>query len=163
MKPKKYKLKRIHSHNIVHSVDESRFKINYQQALNASQYEAVSSVEGAYLIIAGAGTGKTQTLVYRVARLIELGYDPKSILLLTFTRKAANEMMRRASLLLDDRCGKIRGGTFHSFANVTLRRYSKAVGLASSFTILDQGDSADIINHRMDLSTIRKDFPRKIR
>jgi DNA helicase-2/ATP-dependent DNA helicase PcrA len=78
--------------------------------------------------------------------LIETGYDPNSILLLTFTRKAANEMMRRASLLLDDRCSKIRGGTFHSFANVTLRKYAKAIGLNSSFTILDQGDSADIIN-----------------
>ncbi len=77
------------------------------------------------LIIAGAGTGKTRTLVYRVARLIELGYDPNSILLLTFTRKAANEMMKRSSMLLDDRCSKIRGGTFHSFANLTLRKYAK--------------------------------------
>ncbi len=93
------------------------------------------------LIIAGAGTGKTRTLVYRVARLVELGYDPNSILLLTFTRKAANEMMNRASILLDNRCSKIRGGTFHSFANLTLRKYAKAAGLDSSFTILDQGDS----------------------
>jgi DNA helicase-2/ATP-dependent DNA helicase PcrA len=146
MSPKKYKLKRIHSQNIVKQVDESKFVINYQQELNPSQYEAAAATEGAYLIIAGAGTGKTRTLVYRVARLIESGYDPNSILLLTFTRKAANEMMRRASLLLDDRCSKIRGGTFHSFANVTLRKYAKAIGLNSSFTILDQGDSADIIN-----------------
>ncbi len=63
---------------------------------------------------------KQEHLVYRVARLIELGHDPNSILLLTFTRKAANEMMKRASMLLDDRCSKIRGGTFHSFANLTL-------------------------------------------
>ena len=119
MTPKKYKLTRIHSRNIVKQIDESKFVINYQQELNPSQYEAVAATEGAYLIIAGAGTGKTRTLVYRVARLIESGYDPNSILLLTFTRKAANEMMRRASLLLDDRCSKIRGGTFHSFANIT--------------------------------------------
>ncbi|MCZ6703754.1 MAG: ATP-dependent helicase, partial [Ignavibacteria bacterium] len=143
---KKYKLKRIHSNNFVKKIDESKFLINYQQELNHSQYEAVAAVDGAYLIIAGAGTGKTRTLVYRVARLIESGYDPNSILLLTFTRKAANEMMRRASVLLDDRCSKIRGGTFHSFANVILRKYAKAIGLLSSFTILDQGDSADIIN-----------------
>ncbi|MFC2103703.1 ATP-dependent helicase [Bacteroidota bacterium] len=146
MKPKKYKLKRIHTQYIKKQIDESKFAINYQQELNPSQYEAVASVEGAYLIIAGAGTGKTRTLVYRVARLIESGYDPSSVLLLTFTRKAANEMMRRASVLLDDRCSKIRGGTFHSFANTTLRKYAKAIGLSPSFTILDQGDSADIIN-----------------
>jgi DNA helicase-2/ATP-dependent DNA helicase PcrA len=146
MKPKKYKLTRIHSQISRQKIDESKFAINYQQELNTSQHEAVASIEGAYLIIAGAGTGKTRTLVYRVARLIESGYDPSSILLLTFTRKAANEMMRRASVLLDDRCSKIRGGTFHSFANITLRKYAKAIGLSPSFTILDQGDSADIIN-----------------
>ncbi len=164
MKPKKYKLKRIHSLEPAGNFDESRFKINYQQVLNPSQYEAVAATEGVYLIVAGAGTGKTRTLVYRVARLIEMGYDPKSILLLTFTRKAANEMMRRASLLLDDRCSKIRGGTFHSFANITLRRYSKAAGLDSNFTILDQGDSADIINlirSRDAFIEDKKRFPKK--
>lgn len=143
---KKYKLKRFSEAGFKSEVDESRFKINYREELNPSQYEAASAVEGIYLIIAGAGTGKTRTLVYRVARLIELGNDPNSILLLTFTRKAANEMMRRAALLLDDRCSKIRGGTFHSFANITLRKYARAVGLDSNFTILDQGDSEDVIN-----------------
>ncbi|MEJ2194813.1 MAG: ATP-dependent helicase [Ignavibacteriaceae bacterium] len=161
---KKYKLKRIHSHKYVKKIDESKFLINYQQDLNPSQYEAVAAVDGAYLIIAGAGTGKTRTLVYRVARLIESGYDPNSILLLTFTRKAANEMMRRASGLLDDRCSKIRGGTFHSFANVTLRKYSKAIGLLPSFTILDQGDSAVIINlirSQEGFISEKKRFPKK--
>lgn len=143
---KKYKLKRFNEAGFKSTIDESRFKINYREELNASQYEAASAVEGIYLIIAGAGTGKTRTLVYRVARLIESGYEPNSILLLTFTRKAANEMMRRASMLLDDRCSKIRGGTFHSFANITLRKYARAVGLDSNFTILDQGDSEDVIN-----------------
>lgn len=143
---KKYKLKRFNEAGFKSTIDESRFKINYREELNPSQYEAASAVEGIYLIIAGAGTGKTRTLVYRVARLIELGYEPNSILLLTFTRKAANEMMRRASMLLDDRCSKIRGGTFHSFANITLRKYARAIGLDSNFTILDQGDSEDIIN-----------------
>lgn len=144
---KKFKLKRTSlTKNLHTAVDESKFTINYRDELNPSQYEAAAAVEGAYLIIAGAGTGKTRTLVYRVSRLVELGYDPKSILLLTFTRKAANEMMNRASLLLDNRCSNINGGTFHSFANLTLRKYAKAVGLESSFTILDQGDSQDIIN-----------------
>ncbi len=144
---KKYKLKRLGDSGFTkENIDEARFSINYKTELNSSQYEAVSALDGAYLIIAGAGTGKTRTLVYRVARLVETGYKPESILLLTFTRKAANEMMNRASILLDNRCAKILGGTFHSFANLTLRKYSKAVGLDSSFTILDQGDCEDVIN-----------------
>ena len=144
---KKYKLKRLGDSGFTkENIDETRFSINYKNELNPAQYEAVSAVEGAYLIIAGAGTGKTRTLVYRVARLVETGYKPESVLLLTFTRKAANEMMNRASILLDNRCAKILGGTFHSFANLTLRKYAKAAGLDSSFTILDQGDCEDIIN-----------------
>ncbi len=144
---KKYKLKRLGDSGFTkETVDEARFSINYKNELNPAQYEAASAVEGAYLIIAGAGTGKTRTLVYRVARLVETGYKPESILLLTFTRKAANEMMNRASILLDNRCAKILGGTFHSFANLTLRKYAKAIGLDSSFTILDQGDCEDVIN-----------------
>ncbi|MDO8548584.1 MAG: ATP-dependent helicase, partial [Ignavibacteria bacterium] len=144
---KKYKLKRINQTGFTKPiVDEARFVINYKNELNPAQYEAASAVDGAYLIIAGAGTGKTRTLVYRVARLVELGYDPQSILLLTFTRKAANEMMNRAAILLDNRCSKILGGTFHSFANSVLRKYSKAANLDPSFTILDQGDTQDVIN-----------------
>jgi DNA helicase-2/ATP-dependent DNA helicase PcrA len=162
---KKYKLKRISETGFVtHKIDEARFVINYQQELNPAQYEAASAVDGAYLIIAGAGTGKTRTLVYRVARLVELGYDPQSILLLTFTRKAANEMMNRAAVLLDNRCAKIRGGTFHSFANLTLRKYAKAAGLDSSFTIMDQRDSEDVINlirSQAGFVTKEKRFPNK--
>ncbi len=144
---KKYSLKRIGENQVSkRCIDENKFQINYQNALNPAQFDAASALDGAYLIIAGAGTGKTRTLVYRVARLVELGHDPKSILLLTFTRKAANEMMNRAAVLLDHRCSKILGGTFHSFANHTLRKYYKALNLDSSFTILDQGDSEDVIN-----------------
>ncbi len=76
MNQKKYKLTRVGKAGFERKMDEARFAINYQQELNPSQYEAVSAVNGAYLIIAGAGTGKTRTLVFRVARLIELGYDP---------------------------------------------------------------------------------------
>ncbi len=165
MTQKRYKLKRLNRTGLIHQTfDEARFVINYKKELNESQYAAASAVEGAYLIIAGAGTGKTRTLVYRVARLVELGYDPKSILLLTFTRKAANEMMNRASVLLDKRCSKIRGGTFHSFANLTLRKYAKSVGLTPNFTILDQGDTADVINlirTQSGLVTDKKRFPKK--
>ncbi|MBK7230264.1 MAG: ATP-dependent helicase [Ignavibacteriales bacterium] len=164
MNQKKYTLKRLGQTGLVQQTDEARFTINYQEELNTTQFEAASAVNGCYLIIAGAGTGKTRTLVYRVARLIELGHDPNSILLLTFTRKAANEMMKRASMLLDDRCSKIRGGTFHSFANLTLRKYARAIGLDSSFTILDQGDSADVINlirSQDGFITKEKRFPNK--
>ncbi|MCK5456168.1 MAG: UvrD-helicase domain-containing protein, partial [Melioribacteraceae bacterium] len=117
---KRYRIKKLSktgSHEPI--VDEARFSINYKDELNKTQFEAASAIDGSYLVIAGAGTGKTRTLVYRVSRLIEMGYDPKSILLLTYTRKAAREMMNRATELLDNRCSKINGGTFHSFANLT--------------------------------------------
>lgn len=162
---KKYILKRVNQTGFENkTVDESRFSIDYQNQLNPAQYEAVSAVEGVYLIIAGAGSGKTRTLVYRVARLVESGYEPQSILLLTFTRKAAKEMMDRAAILLDNRCSKISGGTFHSFANITLRKYAKAVGLDNGFTILDQGDSEDVINlirAQLKLGEGKKRFPNK--
>lgn len=162
---KKYQLKRVNQAGLITSnINEARFVINYKNELNPAQYEAASAVDGAYLIIAGAGSGKTRTLVYRVARLIELGNQPQSILLLTFTRKAANEMMNRAALLLDNRCSKINGGTFHSFANSILRKYAKAIGFESSFTILDQGDSQDVINlirSQSGLAKKEKRFPNK--
>lgn len=163
--PKKYRLTKINKATAeIPKIDESIFEIDYENELNPAQFEAVSSTNGAYLVIAGAGTGKTRTLVYRVARLIEMGIDPKSILLLTFTRKASREMMNRAAILLDNRCSKINGGTFHSFANITLRRYAKLVGLDSGFTILDQGDSEDVINlirAQLDLVKLKKRFPNK--
>jgi DNA helicase-2/ATP-dependent DNA helicase PcrA len=145
--------------------DESRFKVRYEQELNAAQFEAVKHREGPALVIAGAGTGKTRTLTYRVARLVEQGVDPKSILLLTFTRRAAQEMLRRASALLHDRAAEeVSGGTFHSFANSTLRKYASVLGYTNDFTILDQGDSHDVINllrTQMGLATSRRRFPKK--
>ncbi|MCL6097007.1 MAG: ATP-dependent helicase [Bacteroidetes bacterium] len=161
---KKYVLKRTREVSAHKTVDESHFRINYKEQLNPAQFEAASATEGAYLVIAGAGSGKTRTLVYRVARLTELGNDPSSILLLTFTRKAAKEMMDRATILLDNRCSKINGGTFHSFANLTLRKYAKAVKLENGFTILDQGDSEDVINlirGQLNLAQHKKRFPNK--
>jgi ATP-dependent DNA helicase UvrD/PcrA len=162
---KRYKLKKLEKTGSQEPIfDEARFSINYKDELNKTQFEAASAIHGSYLVIAGAGTGKTRTLVYRVSRLIEMGYDPKAILLLTFTRKAAREMMNRATELLDNRCSKINGGTFHSFANLTLRRYSKAIGLDPNFIILDQGDSEDVINlirGQMNVSKLKKRFPNK--
>lgn len=120
--------------------------IDYQNELNASQLEAVTTTEGQVLCIAGAGSGKTRTLIYRVAYLIENQVEPENILLLTFTKKAAGEMLRRATTILDDRCKRIRGGTFHGFANSILRKYHTQAGLPQNFTILDRGDSEDLLN-----------------
>jgi DNA helicase II / ATP-dependent DNA helicase PcrA len=145
-------------------LDKKKFLIDYKKELNSSQYEAVITINGPLLVIAGAGSGKTRTLVYRAARLIESGIDPANILLLTFTRKAAKVMLDRASNILDKRCQKINGGTFHSFANSVLRKYGNHIGLSKNFTILDRSDSEDLINLiRTRLGYAGKDirFPKK--
>ena len=155
---KEYRLKDIRS------VKPVEYKIDYARALNKSQLAAVELKKGPALVIAGAGSGKTRTLVYRVARLVEDGNTPESILLLTFTRKAAQEMLRRASNLLDDRCGKVSGGTFHSFANLILRRYAKFIGFNENFTILDRKDAEDVIGfvrNKMGYYRSEKRFPKK--
>ncbi len=119
--------------------------VNLQQ-LNESQYEAVTATEGPVLVIAGAGSGKTRTLVYRVAHLVEQGVAPESILLLTFTRKSSQEMLWRAGRLLNENCNRVVGGTFHGVANMLLRRYGTQLGFSSSFTIIDRSDAEGIIN-----------------
>jgi DNA helicase II / ATP-dependent DNA helicase PcrA len=141
-----------------------KFLIDYRNELNPAQYAAATSVNGPHLIVAGAGTGKTRTITFRVAFLVELGVKPESILLLTFTRRAAQEMLRRASMLLDARCDRVAGGTFHSFANLVLRQYAPLVGFQSSFSILDQSDAEDVVNllrTRMKFDTRERRFPRK--
>ena len=160
---KKFTLKSLPSDGL-HLVDPRHLRIDYKKELNESQYEAVTSVDGPHLIIAGAGTGKTRTITYRVAYLVELGVKPDSLLLLTFTRKAAQEMLRRAVIVLDSRCEQVAGGTFHSFANTVLRRYASQIGYERNFTILDQGDAEDVVNllrTRLKLDTKDKRFPRK--
>lgn len=160
---KKYTLKPL-PHDHLQLVVPQKLRVNYKTDLNEAQYEAVTSVNGPHLIIAGAGTGKTQTIVYRVSYLVELGVRPDSILLLTFTRKAAQEMLRRASILLDARCERVSGGTFHSFANSVLRKHAPLLGFERNFTILDQTDAEDVINlirTRLKLDTRDRRFPRK--
>ncbi len=160
---KKFTLKPLPGDHL-HLIQPQHLRINYKQELNPAQYEAVTSVNGPHLIIAGAGTGKTRTIVYRVAYLVELGVKPDSLLLLTFTRRAAQEMLRKASILLDSRCEQVSGGTFHSFANSVLRKYAGQLGYESNFTILDQADAEDVVNlirTRMKYDTKEKRFPRK--
>lgn len=140
------------------------FTIRYEEELNTAQLDAVEQVRGPVLVIAGAGTGKTRTLIYRVARMVESGIQPGNILLLTFTRKAAGEMLRRASALVGSRAEEVEGGTFHSFANLVLRRYGDRLGYDRNFSILDQGDSEDVINFlrgQMGLDAKSRRFPRK--
>ena len=120
---------------------KTSFQIDYENELNPVQLEAVTILEGPILVIAGAGSGKTRTLVYRVACLVESGVAPENILLLTFTRKAAQEMLRRASMMIDSRCERVKGGTFHAVANLLLRKHAKLIGYEPNFTILDRSDS----------------------
>lgn len=153
---KKYVLKK-------RPVVKTDYKVNYEEDLNEAQLEAVKSKDGPILVIAGAGSGKTKTLTYRVARLIENGIKPENILLLTFTKKAAAEMLSRATIVLDNRCEKVAGGTFHSFANIILRKYSKLLGLKNNFTIMDRADCEDVINHIVGQLFPKKEkrFPKK--
>jgi DNA helicase-2/ATP-dependent DNA helicase PcrA len=141
-----------------------QFRIDYAGELNEAQYRAATTVEGPVLVIAGAGSGKTRTLTYRVARLVESGVPPGRILLLTFTRKAAEQMLARASVLVGGNCDRVAGGTFHSFANTVLRRVGRAVGLEPNFTILDRSDAEDVVNllrARAGLDRKERRFPRK--
>lgn len=147
--------------------------MEYLSDLNKEQRQAVEAGDGPILVIAGAGSGKTRTLAYRVAHLIHQGIRPERILLLTFTRRAAESMLRRAQAVLESGLeisaagsgfGKIWGGTFHATANRLLRRYAKAIGMSRDFTVLDEGDSRNLMD--MAKQGIVKDkekkrFPRK--
>jgi DNA helicase-2/ATP-dependent DNA helicase PcrA len=120
--------------------------IDYAAELNEQQLSAVTAPPGPQLIIAGAGSGKTRTLTYRVAYLLENGIDPRNILLLTFTNKAARQMLDRVANLLPIDASGIWGGTFHSVGNRILRRHGSAIGYNSGFTIMDREDQKDLIN-----------------
>ncbi|WP_379544050.1 ATP-dependent helicase [Psychrobacter sp. R86515] len=162
-------------------------KVDYARELNPDQLMAATTIEGKVLVIAGAGSGKTKTLTYRTSYLLENGVSPKEILLLTFTRKAANEIKDRAKSLLasslsnqelsdeelaedklptDKALNSITSGTFHSFCNMLLRQYSGLLGINPRFTILDTGDSEDAIDlvhkeKKYPAQTKSHAFPRK--
>ena len=120
--------------------------VDYAAELNEQQLAAVTAPPGPILVIAGAGSGKTRTLTYRVAYLLENGIDPRNILLLTFTNKAAREMLGRVANLLSVDATGLWGGTFHSVGNRILRRHGNAIGYSSGFTIMDREDQKDLIN-----------------
>jgi len=127
--------------------------IDYRKELNEQQLEVVMAGGGPLLVIAGAGSGKTRTLTYRVARLLESGVPPGQILLLTFTNKAAKEMLHRVSALLPGDERRITGGTFHHVGNLVLRRNAELVGYKSNFTILDREDAKELMD---DLAAARR-------
>lgn len=140
------------------------YAIDYAGLLNEAQLEAVMHDGGPCLVIAGAGTGKTRTLIYRVARLIEAGADPSRILLLTFTRRAAREMLDRASSVLDERCRKVRGGTFHFYCSQLLHQYHDHIGFPKNFTIIDSADAQDILQMlraELKFDKLKTRFPKK--
>src|SRR3974377_2332891 len=122
-----------------------QLQIDYARELNEQQLAAVTAPPGPSLVIAGAGSGKTRTLTYRVAYLLEQGIPPDRILLLTFTNKAAREMMRRVSDLLGQELPELWGGTFHSIGNRILRAHADLLGFRRDFTILDREDAKDLI------------------
>ncbi len=136
--PRQYTLQRAPTSTSIH--------IDYAAELNEQQLAAVSAPPGPLLVIAGAGSGKTRTLTYRVAYLLENGIDPRNILLLTFTNKAARQMLDRVANLLPVDASGLWGGTFHSVGNRILRRHGSALGYSSGFTIMDREDQKDLIN-----------------
>ncbi|NNF57719.1 MAG: UvrD-helicase domain-containing protein, partial [Rhodothermaceae bacterium] len=154
----------LHSDPADPPADSDGLTLDYAAELNPQQLAAVTAGSGPVLIVAGAGTGKTRTLVYRVAYLIETGVPPEHIVLLTFTRRAAKAMLARATALLDGRCERVRGGTFHAFCVQILRRYADRIGFERRFTILDASDSADVLDvlrTEAGLHQSEKRFPRK--
>jgi DNA helicase-2/ATP-dependent DNA helicase PcrA len=130
--------------------------------LNPSQLQAANATEGPVLIIAGAGTGKTRVIEYRVLNLVLQGVSPSSILLLTFTKKAAQQLLHRAARN-HPAAKNVEGGTFHSFGYKMLKKYAPSLGLSSNFTVIDEKDSEDAVERCMGMLDIHgkeKNFPK---
>jgi DNA helicase-2/ATP-dependent DNA helicase PcrA len=137
---------------------------DFAAELNAEQAAAATHDEGPLLIVAGAGTGKTRTLVYRVASLIDRGVPPERILLLTFTRRAAHEMLSRAERLVGQASTRVCGGTFHATGHRLLRQFGPEAGLARDFSIMDQSDAEDLMQlarGSLGYGRQEKRFPKK--
>ncbi len=135
--------------------------IAFQRALNPEQFETVTAPDGPLFVLAAAGTGKTRTLVYRVAWLVTRGIEPRRILLLTFTNRAAREMLERAEALVGPGVGGLWGGTFHHMANRILRRHATLLEFGLDFTILDRDDAATLVKQCLgELKLKGKEFPK---
>jgi DNA helicase-2/ATP-dependent DNA helicase PcrA len=139
------------------------YKVPYADELNSEQLEVVMHGEGPMLVIAGAGSGKTRALTYRVSRLIEDGVDPSEILLLTFTNKSARQMLSRVEQIVTNDTRRIWGGTFHSIGNRLLRRHAETIGYRPNFSILDDEDSKEMMESAISslgVNTLEKRFPK---
>jgi DNA helicase-2/ATP-dependent DNA helicase PcrA len=130
--------------------------IDFKGDLNEEQLEIVNNIKGPMLIIAGAGSGKTRTIVYSVAKLLVSGVKPSEIMLVTFTNKAAKEMIKRVEILLGKRPKGIWAGTFHSMGNRFLRKYAKTLGLKPNFTIMDQTDSKGLMKLAINQASVKE-------
>ena len=147
----------------IHRKNVAASGIDYRKELNDEQYAAVSSPEGRALVIAGAGSGKTRTLTYRVAWLLDHGVDARNILLLTFTNKAAREMIGRVRELVTQDTSDLWAGTFHSIGSRILRRHAEEIGYTRSLTILDRDDQKSMIQSiigKRDAKQDSKRFPK---
>ncbi len=140
--------------------------IDFKKELNAEQYQVVTEADGPCLVLAGAGSGKTRTIVYRVAYLIEKGIKPDNILLLTFTNKAAREMLKRVNELIrpveTQNFASLQGGTFHHIANKILRKFASLIGYKANFTILDEEDSESLLKiclRDLNINTKERRYP----
>ncbi|MFX1488670.1 MAG: ATP-dependent helicase, partial [Promethearchaeota archaeon] len=131
-------------------------EINFDEDLNEEQLEIINNIKGPMLVIAGAGSGKTRTITYSVAKLLLSGVRPGQIMLVTFTNKAANEMIKRVESLLGKRPKGIWAGTFHSIANRFIRRYAKTLGLKSNYTIMDETDSRALMKLSIDRANVKE-------
>jgi DNA helicase-2/ATP-dependent DNA helicase PcrA len=128
----------------------------YEKALNQQQYAAVTASNSPILVIAGAGSGKTRTITYRVAWLLDQGVKPHRIMLVTFTNKAAKEMLHRVEHLVSSDARRIWGGTFHHIGNAILRRYAPVLGYSNNYTILDREDSRELFHVCMGEAGVKK-------
>jgi len=154
---------KIRKYTLKAPVRTKQYRVRYEEDLNRQQLEVVEAGEGPMLVIAGAGSGKTRALTYRVSRLIEDGVDPADILLLTFTNKASREMLSRVEQLVTTDTRRLWGGTFHSIGNRLLRRHAEPLGYRSSFSILDDEDAKEMMESAISatgIKTMEKRFPK---
>src|SRR5213082_3151143 len=135
----------------------------YRAELNDEQFQVATSGAGAALVVAGAGSGKTRAITYRVAYLIEQGVAPARIMLATFTNRAAREMLRRVEQLTGGDVRRVWGGTFHRIANLILRRHAESIGYDNNYSILDAEDARDLLSvcvNEAGIDTRARRFPK---
>ena len=138
------------------AVSDEYTDVDFKADLNKEQLNIVNNIKGPMLVIAGAGSGKTRTIAYSVAKLLLSGVSPSEIMLVTFTNKAAKEMIKRVEILLGKRPKGIWAGTFHSIANRFLRRYTKTMGIKPNYSIMDETDAKALMKLSIDQANVKE-------